>query len=217
MSAGDAGPVHTDAGQFFDIVNGCQDGHIGIPLAAAWAAYLAEFLQRTGCHQIGMSPCLVHQRGGAGDYGHEHTCADGRTTGAPEPACASRNLAPPADHFLQGLGKVDLTSCIRISRQKSAADHYMMLRPMHMTLRHIHHLADDGNRIGRSLAQAQPDNLVHALGMALIADIVAIDTPGLAHLPLAADAAFHHHILAQILERSPAYKTFFFHRNCFNR
>ena len=80
-----------------------------------------------------------------------------------------------------------------------------------MALRHIHHLADDGDRVSRRLAKAQPDNLVHTLGMALIADIVAIDAPGLAHLPLAADTAFHHHILAQILERSPAYKTFFFH------
>lgn len=136
MSAGDFGPVHPDAGHFFDIVDGGQYGHVGIPLAAAWAADFAEFLQRTGCHQVGMSPCLVHQRGGAGD---------------------------------------------------------------------------DGDRVSRRLAKAQPDNLVHAPGMALIADIVAIDAPGLAHLPLAADAAFHHHILAQILERSLAYKTFFFH------
>ena len=47
VSAGDAGPVHTDAGQFFDIVDGGQYGHVRIPLAAAWAAYLAEFLQGT--------------------------------------------------------------------------------------------------------------------------------------------------------------------------
>lgn len=47
VGAGDFGAAHTDAGQFFDIVDGSQDGHVGIPLAAAWASDLAEFLQGT--------------------------------------------------------------------------------------------------------------------------------------------------------------------------
>ena len=105
MSAGNSGPGHPYSGHFFDIVDGRKDGHVGIPLAAAWAADLAKFLQRTGCHQVGMSPGLVHQRGGAGDDGHEHTCADGRTTCAPEPACASRDLAPRLTISFKALGR----------------------------------------------------------------------------------------------------------------
>ena len=62
---------------------------------------------------------------------------------------------------------------------------------MHMAERHIHHLADDLNRINRLLIKAQTDYAIYTPAVTFIAHIVSIDASGLAHLHLMADAAFH--------------------------
>ena len=47
--------------------------------------------------------------------------------------------------------------------------------------------------------------------MAFVAYIMTVDASGLAHFLLMTYAAFHQHILIEILERRFADKTFFFH------
>lgn len=39
--------MHSDSGDFLSIIDRRKNGHIGITLAAAWAAYLAQLLKRT--------------------------------------------------------------------------------------------------------------------------------------------------------------------------
>jgi hypothetical protein len=70
----------------------------------------------------------------------------------------------------------------------------MVFRPVRMTERHIHHLPDDFNRIARFFLQAKADDSVYALGVAFVANIMAIDASGLAHFLLMADFTFHQYV-----------------------
>ena len=63
-----------------------------------------------------------------------------------------------------------------------------------------HHLAENGNGVGGGFGQAQAEDAVHALGVAVIAHIVAVHAPGLAGLFSVTDGARHLLVLGQILQ-----------------
>ena len=74
-----------------------------------------------------------------------------------------------------------------------------------------HHLLNDFNGISGRLGKAKPDDGVQPCRMAVVADVVPLDAAGLAALLLVADGALHEFIVLEILQRSLAYQTLFFH------
>jgi hypothetical protein len=78
----------------------------------------------------------------------------------------------------------------------------MMLRTVHMAEGHRHHLLHNDQRVFGGFGKAQSQNAVHSLGVALAANIVAMDTPGFAGLCFAANGTFHHFVLLEILQGS---------------
>ena len=87
----------------------------------------------------------------------------------------------------------------------------MMLRAVHVAERHRHHLPDEGDGVGGVGRQAKPEDAVQPLGVAVVADIVAMDAAGFAGLFLVADGALHHRVLFEIFQRRAADQTFFAH------
>ena len=73
----------------------------------------------------------------------------------------------------------------------------------------VHHPAEDSGGVGGSLRQAQAEDGVHALGMAVIANIMAVDAPGLAGFLFMADGALHVLVPDQIFQRCLADQAFF--------
>ena len=87
----------------------------------------------------------------------------------------------------------------------------MMLRSVHVAERQHHHLLNDFHRVLRCLRQAQTDYRVHSCRVAFIADVVAVDAPGLTVLFLMTNRAFHEFVRLKILQGCFANQTFFFH------
>ena len=84
----------------------------------------------------------------------------------------------------------------------------MVLRAVHMAEGQVHHPPEDGRRVCGGLRQAQAEDAVHALGVAVIAHIMAIDAPGLAGLLFMADGALHDLVLDQVFQRRLADQAF---------
>lgn len=84
----------------------------------------------------------------------------------------------------------------------------MVLRAVHMAEGQVHHPPEDGRRVCGGLRQAQAEDAVHALGVAVIAHIMAIDAPGLAGLLFVADGALHDLVLDQVFQRRLADQAF---------
>ena len=186
-----------------------QDGQEGVPLAASRAAHLTDALQRPGGHLIAQTPGFLGQGCGLGNNGQELSCGDPRSTGPPKTAGPAGNSLAPAVHLLKGLLKLQVTTGVFIGSKQSRAHHYMVLRTVHMAEWQLHHPAENGHRIGRSLRETQTKDTVHTLGMAVIADIMTRHTTGFAGPLLMADGALHDLILGQIFQRRLTNQTFF--------
>ena len=98
--------------------------------------------------------------------GHEHSRAYACAAGAPESAGAAGNAFPTTHHFKQRPREIQIAAGIPVRRQKSRAHHDMMLRPVHVAERHLHHLPQDLDRIFGSRGGTKPDQGVHALCVA---------------------------------------------------
>ena len=114
-------------------------------------------------------------------------------------------------HLLQGGGQVKVRPGVLGGSEKGGADHGVVLRAVHMAEGEVHHLFEDGDGVPGGLPEAEAVNGVQPLGVAVRADIVALHTPGLAGLGLAADGAGHGLVLGEVLQGSLTDETFFLH------
>ena len=211
--AGDGRFFQRDAEMFLYEIAGGEDGQEGIPLAAARAADRADPAQGLRGHLVGQRKGLYGQRGRMGDDGDRHPRADTGSAGAPKAAGTSGDAFPPAHHFGQGARQIDVAAGIPVRRQQSRSDHDMMLRAMHMTEGHSHHLFNNRYRVSGGLCQAQSDNAVQSPGMTVITYIVAIHTSRFAVFLFVADGALHRDIRRQIFQGRLADQAFFIHQS----
>ena len=86
-----------------------------------------------------------------------------------------------------------------------------MLRTMHMTKRHRHHLLQNLNRISRSLIKTNPINRINTPRVTLITNIMPLLTTRLAILHLMTYSTLHRPLLFKINQRSFTNQTFFFY------
>lgn len=119
----------------------------------------------------------------------------------------------PNGSFVRGVDSEIIETNVFISCKKRRPDHNMMLRAMHMAERHCHHFLDNFHRIFRCLCQTQTYNCIHARSMAFVADIMAMNAPGLTVLFFMSYCTLHKFIFLKIFKRCAADQTFFFH-NC---
>ena len=82
---------------------------------------------------------------------------------------------------------------------------------MHVAERQLHHLLDNLDGVLGCFGETESDDGIHSTGMAVVADIVALDAACLAVLFLVAYRALHEFIRFQILQGRLANQTFFFH------
>lgn len=209
--AGGHAALHRHAQLLPREVDGGQNRQPGIPLAAPRAAHLADGLQRVGGHAVAQTPGLGGQRRGAGHDGHVLPGADACPAGAPEPASPARHRPAAAGDLPQGRFQVQRPARVFVGGQQRRAHHHVMFRAVHVAERHRHHLPDEGDGIGGAGRQAKPEDAVQPLGVAAVADIVAVDAAGFAGLLFVTDGALHHRILFEILQRRTADQTFFAH------
>ena len=188
-----------------------QDRQPGIPLAAPRPAHLADGFQRPGGHAVAQAPGLGGQRRRSCHDGHVLPGADASTAGAPESAGTARHGTAAAGDLPQGRFQVQLTSRVLVGSQQRRAHHHMVFRAVHVAERHRHHLPDEGNRVGGVGRQTKPEDAVQPMGVAAVADIVAVDAAGFAGLLFVTDGALHHRILFEIFQRRAADQTFFAH------
>ena len=73
MSAHDGRFVHVYTEIRFHEINGCQNGQIGISLAASWTTHLSNLTQRCCRHLVRQSKGFDGQGCGVRDDGDEHT------------------------------------------------------------------------------------------------------------------------------------------------
>ena len=192
-------------------VDGSQDRQPGIPLAAPRPAHLADGFQRPGGHAVAQAPGFGGQRCRAGHDGHVLPGADACPAGAPESAGAAGHGPAAAGDLLQGRFQVQRPARVFVGGQQRGAHHHMVFRAVHVAERHCHHLPDEGDGIGGVGRQAKPEDAVQPLGVAAVADIVAMDAAGFAGLLFVTDGALHHRILFEIFQRRAADQTFFAH------
>lgn len=192
-----------------DKVHGSLDGQPGIPFAAPGATHLADAVQGPGGHLIAQSPGLPGQGRGCRGDGQELPRADPRPAGAPEAAGPAGDSFAPAVHLPESALQVQLAPGIFIGGEQRRSHHHMVLWPVHMAEGQVHHPAEDSGGVGGSLRQAQAEDGVHALGMAVIANIMAVDAPGLAGFLFMADGALHVLVPDQIFQRCLADQAFF--------
>ena len=172
-----------------------EDRQEGIPLAAAGAADLSDLFQRPGGHPVGEAERFGAERGGPGGDGNKHPGADSGAAGAPEPAGPAGDAAAAALHFGEGFRQVQLPSGVMVGGQQRGPDHHMVLRAVHMAERGRHQLLQNPDGVFGRLLEAEGEDAVHPLGVALVADVMFVDTPGFAGLPLVAEGAFHYLVL----------------------
>ena len=201
-------PRHLHAQVLPDKVHSGQNGQPGVPLAAPGAAHFADAVQGPGGHLVAQPPGLPGQRRGRCHDGQKLPCADPRPAGAPEAAGPAGDGFAPAVHLPEGALQVQLSAGVFIGGQQRRPHHHMVLRPVHMAEGQVHHPAEDGGGVRGGLGQAKAEDAVHALGMAVIAHIVAVDAAGLAGLLFMADGALHDLILDQIFQRRFADQAF---------
>ena len=87
----------------------------------------------------------------------------------------------------------------------------MVLRPMHMAERKVHHFSQDFYGVLRCFGKAYSENTVNAPCMAFIADIVPLYAAGSAENFFMANHAFHLDGLAQVLQGCFTDQTFLIH------
>lgn len=133
----------------------------------------------------------------------------------PAPQAPQKPQAPAGDSFAPAVHLPGERSpgptCPRlfIGGEQRRSHHHMVLWPVHIAEGQVHHPAEDSGGVGGSLRQAQAEDGVHALGMAVIANIMAVDAPGLAGFLFMADGALHVLVPDQIFQRCLADQAFF--------
>lgn len=133
----------------------------------------------------------------------------------PAPQAPQKPQAPPGTALprlyisRESALQVQLAPGIFIGGEQRRSHHHMVLWPVHMAEGQVHHPAEDSGGVGGSLRQAQAEDGVHALGMAVIANIMAVDAPGLAGFLFMADGALHVLVPDQIFQRCLADQAFF--------
>ncbi len=211
IAADDLGTFHLHTEMFLDKIDGSEDGEERVALAAARATDMAYLTEGFGRHLVRHGERFVSQWRGLGDDRHEHPSADASTAGAPEPAGSARNALASGHHLVQGFRQVDLAPGVLVGREQGRPHHYMVLGTVHVAEGLRHHLLNDFNGISGRLGEAKPDDGVQSRRVAVVADVVPMDTAGLAAFLLVADGALHEFIVLEILQWSLAYQTFFFH------
>ena len=149
-------------------------------------------------------------------YRNKHTRTQSSSACTPKATRATWHLLASSHQLYQRIRKVNIATCIPISRQQCRTYHHMMLRTMHVAKRHRHHLLQNLNRISRRLIKTNPINRINTPRMALITNIMTMLTTSLAILHLMAYSTLHRLLLFQIYQRSTTYQTFFFHNITYN-
>ena len=85
----------------------------------------------------------------------------------------------------------------------------MVLRAVHVAEGHRHHPPENGDGVGGGLGEAQAEDAVHPLGVAVAAHIVPVDTACLAGLFPVTDGTLHGLILHQIFQGRLTDQAFF--------
>ena len=211
--AGDGGAFHRHAEVLAHKVDGREYRQVGVALAAAGAAIEGHLFQGAGGEQVAEAPGVGGEGRVACDDGHEDARADGGSAGAHVSACTAGHLPAAAYHFREAGGEVDLHAVGRdgvvVGRKQGGAHQHVVLGAVHVAERLRHHLLQDGDGVLRRLGEAHGDDGVHALGVAVGADVVALGAARLAGFLAVAQRAFHHGVLVQILQRGTADKAFF--------
>ena len=202
-------PLHLHPQLLPDKVHRGQDGQKGVPLTAPGPTHFADAVQGPGGHLVAQPPGLHRQRGGLCGDGQKLPRADPRPAGPPEAAGPAGNFLSPAVHLPQGPLQVQGAAGIFVCGEQGRPHHHMVLRAVHVAEGQVHHPPENGNRVGGGPRKAQAEDAVHPLGVAVIAHIVAVYTPGLAGLPPMTDGALHLLVLEQILQRRFADQAFF--------
>ena len=192
-----------------DEVHGGQDRQPGVPLAAPGTAHFADAVQGQGGHLVAQPPGLLRQGCGRRGDGQELPRADPRPAGAPEAAGPAGDGLAPAVHLPEGALQVQPAPGVLVGGEQRRPHQHMVLRAVHMTEGQVHHPPEDGGGVGGGLSQAQAEDGVHALGVAVTAHIVAAHAPGLAGLLFVADGALHKLVLDQVFQRCLADQAFF--------
>lgn len=211
--AGDGGAFHRHAEVLAHKVDGREYRQVGVAFAAAGAAVEGHLLQGVGGEQVAEAPGVGGEGRVARDDRHEDARADGSATGAHVSAGTAGHLPAAAYHLRQAGGEVNLHAVGRdgvvVGRQQGGTHQHVVLGAVHVAEGLRHHLLQDGDGVLRRLGEAHGDDGIHALGVAVGADVVTLGAARLAGFPAVAQHALHHRVPVQILQRSAADKAFF--------
>ena len=114
-------------------------------------------------------------------------------------------LAASAFHFLQRLIQIEGGAAVMAGGQERGSNQDMMLRSVHINKWIFHQLLHQSDGIfRRAVFTALKDYLDALLGVALVADIMAVFTAGIGGKDFMADLAFHLPGLLKIDQRLAA-------------